>query len=273
MTPEEFTFIADLVRQETAVILHPDKGFFIETRLGPVARREKEPGVSALIERVRERPTPELVKGVVEATLMPETSFFRNRAAFVALAQGPFAEIAARRGQAGLRILSAGCATGQEAYSMAILAEELAHRVPVEIVALDYSDRSLEKARTGLYSHFEIQRGLSIRRLLDHFTQVEDNWRASPKLRQMIDWREMNLTEDLSGLGRFDVIACRYVLNAFLPKRAGECFERLETLLADDGVMMVGAREEATLPASLTNLGSPGLYGRTPLFARPAKAG
>ena len=271
MSPEDFTYVAELVRREAGVLLTADKSFFLDTRLGPLARREKEAGVDALVARLRTQPTPSRIQAVVEAALIPETRFFRNRTAFQALAASALPDLVKRRGDKRLRILSAGCSTGQEAYSLAILAEEVLSRTPTEIVAIDYSHRSLEKARAGVYSHFEVQRGLPIRRLLDHFEKIDDNWRAGPKLRQRIVWREANLLGDLSALGTFDVVLCRYVLNAFSPQAAGACLDKLEARLAPDGVIMLGHDENLIVPPAFSRQGQLGLFQRNPHFARDVR--
>lgn len=271
MSPEDFAFVADLVRTEAGVVLTSDKVFFLDTRLGPLARREKEAGVDALIARLRSQPTASRIQAVVEAALVPETRFFRNRSAFQTLIDLSLPELVKRRGDKGVRILSAGCSSGQEAYSLAILVQEALPQTPTEIVAIDYSRRSLEKARAGLFSHFEVQRGLPIRRLLDNFEKVDENWRASAALRGKILWTEANLLSDLSGLGQFDVILCRYVLNSFATGIAAACLEQLEGRLAADGLLMLGVDEGLILPASFKPESASGLYRRNVAFVREVK--
>lgn len=270
MNPDDLAFVADLVRQHAGVVLRGDKAFFIETRLGPVARREKAPGVAALIDQVRRSPTPDLIKAIVEATLMQETGFFRDRAVYKHLENDVLPDLAARRGAKGLRILSAGCATGQEAYSIAMLALDLLPATAVEIVGLDFAPRSLEKAKTGLFTHFEIQRGLPIRRLLAHFEKVDDNWRAVPSLRQAVKWSEYNLMDDLSPYGSFDLVLCRNLLCNFTPDAKGHVLDELEGRLALDGALVIGAREEATLSAAFAPGAAPGVWRRNPAFLREA---
>lgn len=268
MTSEDLAYVADLVRHHTGVVLKGDKAFFIETRLGPVARREKAPGVAALVDQVRRNPTPDLVKAVVEATLMQETGFFRDRAVFRSLHKTVMPQLAARRDGRGLRILSAGCATGQEAYSVAMLAADLFPASAVEIIGVDFAPRSLEKAKTGLYTHFEVQRGLPIRRLLAHFEPVDDNWRASSSLRQAVKWGEFNLLGDMRPLGVFDLILCRNVLHSLTPEAERRLVDMLDNALTPDGALVIGAREETTLSAAFSQGEANGVWMRNPAFQR-----
>ena len=272
MTPADLEFVAELVRRHAGVVIRADKAFFIETRLGPVARREKAPGVAALLDQLRRVPDPVLTRAVVEATLMQETSFFRDRAVFEQIGKMILPDLRARRGAAPLRILSAGCATGQEAYSLAMLATDLAAPAAVEIVAVDFGSFPLEKARTGLFTHFEAQRGLPIRRLLAHFDKIDDNWRIRPDLRQMIRWEEMNLLDDLSGLGRFDLVLCRYVLSSLTPEAHARVLDSLDAACRPDGVLVVGAAETPALSAAFSPGGTRGVWRRNPAFAHePAR--
>ena len=267
MTPADLDFVAALVRAHAGVVIRADKAFFIETRLGPVARREKVPGVPALLEKLRQTPDPVLTRQVVEATLMQETSFFRDRAVFERIGKVLLPELAARRPDGRLRVLSAGCATGQEAYSIAMLATDLAAPAAVEIVAVDFGQFPLEKARTGLYTHFEVQRGLPIRRLLAHFDKIDENWRIRADLRQMVQWVELNLLDDLSGLGSFDLVLCRNVLGSLTPEAQTRVLASLEAACRPDAVLVVGAQETPALSAAFRPAGSPGLWQRSPTVA------
>ena len=276
MTPADLEFVAELVRRHAGVVIRADKAFFIETRLGPVARREKVPGVPALLEQLRRVPDPVLTRQVVEATLMQETSFFRDRAVFEQIGKTILPELAAAaaaRGDGRLRVLSAGCATGQEAYSIAMQATDLAAPAAVEIVAVDFGSDPLEKARTGLFTHFEVQRGRPIRRLLAHFDKIDENWRARADLRQMIQWVELNLLDDLTRLGTFDLILCRNVLGSLTPQAHDRVLAALEAACRPDAVMVVGALETSTLSAAFSPMGPRGLWRRrTSLADTPAPA-
>jgi chemotaxis protein methyltransferase CheR len=276
MTPADLEFVAELVRRHAGVVIRADKAFFIETRLGPVARREKVPGVPALLEQLRRVPDPVLTRQVVEATLMQETSFFRDRTVFEQIGRTILPGLAAAavaRGDGRIRVLSAGCATGQEAYSIAMQATDLAAPAAVEIVAVDFGSYPLEKARTGLYTHFEVQRGLPIRRLLAHFDKIDENWRARADLRQMIQWVELNLLDDLTRLGTFDLVLCRNVLGSLTPQAHDRVVASLEAACRPDAVMVVGALETSTLSPAFSPVGPRGLWRRgTGLADTPAPA-
>lgn len=274
MTSEDLDLVIALVREHSGVVLRPDKAFFIESRLAPVVRREKLPTVEALVAQLRQRPTAALVQAVLEAVQQQDTAFFRDRAIFRALQTEILPAVAARRGEARLRVLSMGCATGQEAYSLALIGQDLSPAdspVRLEVVGADISERALQKARAGVYTHFEVQRGLPIRLLLRHFEKVEDNWRASPQLRQAVEWRQANILRDLSSLGTFDLILCRNMLSSFAPEAQMRVMEALERQLVLDGVLVLGAKEVVSPPAAFARVsGCDGVYVRNPAFARVA---
>jgi chemotaxis protein methyltransferase CheR len=266
VTPADLDFVAELVQRHAGMVIRAEKSFFIETRLGPVARREQAPGVPALLDTLRRNPDPELIRQVVEATLMQDTSFFRDRTVWEELGRVILPELAARRGRQPLRVLSAGCATGQEAYSVAMLAANLGPATAVEVVAADFGSMSLEKARTGLYSHFEVQRGLPIRRLLAHFDKIDENWRVRGDLRQMVRWVELNLLSDLSALGRFDLVLCRNVIGSLTPDAGARVLASLDAACRPDAVLVVGAQEAPPLSAAYCATSTRGLWRRNPAF-------
>ena len=154
---------------------------------------------------------------MVNALLNNESSFFRDLQVFDMLFRDLLPHLRATLPTRHLRIWCAGCSTGQEAYSLALIgvsAPQLAD-VKLDILATDISERALEKAAAGLYTQFEVQRGLPIRMLINHFERIDDNWRASPRLRQAVRWGRVNLAGDLSRAGPFDLILCRNVLSSF----------------------------------------------------------
>jgi len=171
------------------------------------------------------------------------------------------------RGPEPIRVWSAGCSTGQEAYSLAMIAEAgqgLEPGVRIEIYGSDLSERALEKAQAGVYNPFEVQRGLPIRLLVDHFDKVEDTWRLSPRIRQRVRWRRINLAADLSAVGRFDVIFCRNVLCDLDEAVRPRVLEGLAAALPADGFLVLGQEET---PLGVTDAFRP-ITGRDGLFAR-----
>ena len=268
MTPEDFTHLAALARTEAGLDLRPDRVFFADARLQPVARRLGDASVDALIARSRTGADPAVMRAVVEALAPAETSFFRDRAVFDRLFNEVLPQIAANRGGRPLRIWSAGCGTGQEIYSVAMLAASRPDAPRVELFASDLSERALQKARSGIFSHFEVQRGLPIRQLLPHFEKVDDMWRASAALRQMVRWAQVNLAGDLSRIGPFDVILCRNVLCGFTRDAAQATLEKLDRALTPDGCLLLGASERIVPPPAFSGEG--GVLMRNPQFRREA---
>ncbi|OYX31366.1 MAG: chemotaxis protein CheR [Caulobacterales bacterium 32-69-10] len=274
MKPDDLIFVAALARAKAGLMLGPERAFFVESRLATLARREGEPTVEGLVARLRAAPEEPLARSAVEALATPETSFFRDRVAFDHLRDDVLPELAANRPEGKVRVWCAGCSTGQEAYSLAIMAEEYSARFPklqLEILATDLSARGLEKAQSGLYTQFEVQRGLPIRLLLRHFDKVGDNWQASARLRQSVRWGRLNLMNDFAKLGRFDIILCRNVLSYFDAAPRQQVLKRLAGILAPDGCLMLGAGEAAALPEAFEPArGGAGLHRRNPAFGKAA---
>jgi chemotaxis protein methyltransferase CheR len=261
--------IAALVKAACGIVLETDKPAAIESRLGAVARREGFTTVEALAERLSVEPDKALVRAVIDALRVSETQFFRDRAPFAMFRDEVLPAFAAIRQGRPIRVWSAGCSTGQEPYSLAIAAAEAAV-CEVEVVGTDVSERCLEKAKTGVYTQFEVQRGLPIRLLVKHFEKVDENWRISPRLRQMVRWGRFNLMNNPEPLGRFDVIFCRNVVSQFdVPTRTAT-LERLGKALADDGLLFLGQSETTH---GLTDMYRPipgrrGLYSKNPSHLR-----
>ena len=268
MTREDFDLLSELAREEAGLNLRADRIAFAEAKLAPVARRFGEPSVDALVARVRAGGDRAPARAAVEALASGETSFFRDRAVFDRLFNEVLPQLAVRREGRPLRGWSAGCATGQEIYSVALLASSRPDAPTLELFASDLSERALQKAKAGLFSHFEVQRGLPIRLLLPHFEKVEDMWRAGAELRGMVRWAQVNLASDLTRIGPFDVILCRNVLSGFTPAAADAALGRLDRALAADGCLVLGAGERVALPPAFSGEG--GVLLRNPGFRRAA---
>lgn len=249
MTPEDMEFLAGVVKPRSGLVLTREKGYLVESRLGPVARREGCGSVAELVTALRTRREERLATAVTDALTNNETSFFRDRAPFEQFRDEVLPALAAARAGGVVRVWSAGCSTGQEPYSLAMLAEELSGELPelkLDIVATDLSPRCLEIAQAGLYNQFEVQRGLPIRLLLKYFTKQDDNWRLSARLRRAVQFRPANLLVETGALGRFDVILCRNVLSGFDRSTQAAVLERLGRQLSPDGVLLLGASESAS---------------------------
>lgn len=270
---EDLDFVADLARDRAGLMLRGEKVFFIQSRLGGLARRENEPTVQALLQRLRAHHDEALALAVVEAMAAPETSFFRDKAPFERLADQILPELAAARPRGEVRLWSAGCSTGQEAYSLAMLADRARAKAPnikLSILGTDISERALEKARTGLYTQFEVQRGLPIRMLLQHFERVDDNWRANPRLRQAVQWKRLNLLGDVEGQGLFDVVLCRNVLSYLDSAPRAEVVGRVVRAVAEGGYLILGKGEDGDLPDAFDPPLDGVIHRRSPASGRVA---
>lgn len=262
--PADIQLVAALLKARAGLTLSADAGYVLETRLGPVARKAEFPSVADLIGNLRVRRDEALASAVVEALADTETWFFREPAVLDHLRETVLPRLALARPGGTVRIWSAGCATGQEAFSLAMIADELGARHPdvaFEIIATDLSARCLEKAQAGLFTQFEVQRGLPIRTLLAHFGKEEDNWRIAPRLRQTVAFKRLNLMADLTDLGRFDVILCRHVLSGMALDAGADVQGRLLRQLAPDGVLVLGEDEPLTGDAAL-KAERPGVFSR-----------
>jgi chemotaxis protein methyltransferase CheR len=260
---EAFARLCALVKGACGVVLEADKAAAAESRLGAVARREDYRSVAELLAALKPGASPRLVDAVIDALTVSETRFFRDRTPFEQFRRDVLPYLA-KRTSGPIRVLSAGCGSGQEAWSLAIAAEEAREALggaSVEVLGTDLSERSLEKARAGLYTQFEVQRGLPIRTLLACFDKTDEAWRVSPRLRQAVEFRRFNLMDDLAPLGRFQVIACRHVLSAFDAPTSAAVLARLAGALVDEGFLLLGLDETAQGVTGLTAVsGRPGLY-------------
>ena len=273
MTPAQFAFLSDYLRQRSGLSIGEDKRYLVEARLSPIARSRSIASLGDLVETLRKDVDPGLATAVVEAMTTNETFFFRDTTPFSALSEAALPSLlAARAATRRLRIWSAACSTGQEPYSIAMTLDKHAAQLSgwtVEILATDLSGAVIDRAREGLFTQFEIQRGLPTRLMLTNFTQEGDKWRISDALRSRVQFRTLNLLRDFSALGRFDVVFCRNVLIYFDAAGKRDVLNRIARQTADDGFILLGAAE------SVAGLGVPcrpvpgrvGLHARVPVAA------
>jgi chemotaxis protein methyltransferase CheR len=213
----------------------------------PVARRAGLATIDDLIASVRSNQMSLLADEVVEAMTTNETFFFRDKVPFEQFKTVIMpALIAARARQRRIRIWCAAASTGQEPYSLAMCLKEMAGQLQgwqIEILGTDLSPSVLEKAKSGIYSQFEVQRGLPIQLLVKYFNRHGEMWQIAPELRAMIQYRSFNLLNDLTSLGRFDVVFCRNVLIYFDQETKAAVLERLHAVIERDGYFVLGAAE------------------------------
>jgi chemotaxis protein methyltransferase CheR len=268
MTELDFDFLRAFLKGRSGLALTPEKRYLVESRLTPVCRRFDMQTLAELIGGLKAGRDSDLEKAVIEAMTTNETFFFRDKAPFDLFKDVLLPRyLAARSGTHRLRIWCAAASTGQEPYSLAMLLSEASSRLAgwqVDIVATDISTEVLEKAKAGLYTQFEVQRGLPIQLLLKYFTQVGDQWQVSPLIRSMVSFRPLNLIKDFGHLGAFDIVYCRNVLIYFDGPTKADVLKRLAGAMATDGSLVLGAAETVIglSDALVPNAVNRGLYGK-----------
>ena len=244
---QSYDALCAYLRRASGLVLDNDKRYLVESRIAPIVRREGFSGLTELVRAIERGTHPGLAQEVVQAMTINETYFFRDKLPFDKLRDNILPEIiTARATRRSLRIWCAASSTGQEPYSIAMILEDFASRLAgwrVEIVATDISEAVLTKARAGIYSQFEVQRGMTTAHLLRFFTQVRDEWQLKPAIRQKVTFRHFNLLDDYTLLGNFDIIFCRNVLIYFEPDRKSDILNRMTRTIAEDGVIVLGASE------------------------------
>jgi chemotaxis protein methyltransferase CheR len=247
VTALDYEFLRRLLRECSGLVLLADRQYLVESRLLPVARRAGLAGLAELVQRLRSPNSQGLATQVVEAMTTNESFFFRDKIPFEhfrdTIMPGLIATRASRR---RIRIWCAAASTGQEPYSLAMSLKEMGDRISgwrIEIVATDISNEVLEKARSGIYSQFEVQRGLPISLLLKYFTQIGDNWQIAPSIRAMVQFRPLNLIGDFAHLGIFDVVFCRNVLLYFDQETKTRVLDRVACVMDREGYLVLGAAE------------------------------
>ncbi len=265
-----FSFLAELLRSRSGLVIGQDKIYLLETRLAPILKREKLRELNELAERLRGRGAEAVARDVVEAMTTNESFFFRDDKPFQHFRSQALARVvAARPAGTPLRIWSAAASSGQEAYSLAMILSESRAIVGdrrVEILGTDLARDQLARARDGLYTQFEVQRGLPVQMLMRYFRREDAGWRISDALRTMVQWKEWNLLGDLRALGRFDIVFCRNVLIYFDQPTKTRALEAIAGQMSADGMLYLGGAETvlglttrfAPLPAER------GVYGLAP---------
>jgi chemotaxis protein methyltransferase CheR len=279
VTPEDFDYLRKLLRDRSGLVLSAEKQYLAESRLLPVARKNGLAGLTELVAKLKTGNTAPISTEVVEAMTTNESFFFRDKVPF-----GHFREtvipalLAARAREKRIRIWCTACACGQEPYSLAMSLKGFGAKLAgwrVEIIATDIATEVLEKAKTGIYSQFEVQRGLPIQLLVKFFNQVGEAWQIAPELRAMVDFRPLNLLNDFSALGTFDLVFCRNVLIYFGQDTKIAVLNRIVRQMPADGFLVMGAAETVI---GLTEVFKPvadkrGLYmpnAAAKSFVRPA---
>jgi chemotaxis protein methyltransferase CheR len=275
VTPQDYAYLSRLLKDRSGLQLAGDKQYLVESRLLPVARQQQCGSIGELVTKLKLPGEEALRIRVTEAMTINESFFFRDKTPFDRFTDTVLpALLKSRAEEKRIRIWCAAASTGQEPYSLAMIFRERQLEFAnwkIDIVATDISREVLEKAKSGLYTQFEVQRGLPIQYLLRHFKQDGEQWRISQPLRDMVQFRQHNLLEDFGVLGRFDVVFCRNVLIYFDAATKEDVLSRVARVLVRDGHLLLGAAETVV---GYTKLFSPipekrGLYAHA---AEPAPA-
>ena len=247
MTPQGFDYLRKLLRERSGLVLAAEKQYLAESRLLPVARRNGMNTIDELIDRLKNKAPVPLTTQVVEAMTTNETFFFRDKLPFDHFRDAIMpALVAARARDKRIRIWCTAASTGQEPYSLVMLLKGMGAAISgyrIDILATDLSSEVLEKAKAGIYTQFEVQRGLPVQLLVKYFDQVGETWQIAPELRSMVQFRPINLLNDFSALGTFDVVFCRNVLIYFDQDTKTAVLDRIARQMPDDGYLVLGAAE------------------------------
>lgn len=242
-----FQTLCNFLKKESGLIIDAQKRYLVESKMQPIIRREKLSGLEELVDILVKNKASSLVKEVVETMTINETYFFRDKVPFDTFAQVVLPKLLeSRPTYKTIRIWSAACSSGQEPYSLAMILDQMKAQLGgrrVEIIATDLSENILAKAREGLYSQFEVQRGLPTPFLLRYFDQKGDKWQIKDSLRSQVTFRRLNLLNDYTSVGNVDVIFCRNVLIYFDAAGKREVLAKMRRHLAPDGFLVLGASE------------------------------
>ncbi len=285
MKTESFEYIAKLVKERSGIVLTREKEYLLESRLEPVARNHGMQSVDDVADALRKGAQSVLAGDVIEAMTTNETFFFRDRTPFDLFKNEMLPHMKQARGaEKKLRIWCAAASMGQEPYSLGMLLKEdpVMAGWKIDILGTDISNEALEKAKSGLYSQFEVQRGLPVQLLVKYFKQHGDLWQLDSAVRAMVQYRNFNLLNSFSVHGRFDIVFCRNVLIYFDQPTKRDILERIAKQMPDDGFLVLGAAETVI---GITNMfksvpGKRGLFtlnreenGKMPLRSAMASAG
>jgi len=246
LSHEQFSALSSLLKDETAVVLDSGKEYLVESRLTCLMREEGFPTLGDMIDTVLQRSNPLLNKKVLLALTTNETSFFRDLAPFDFLKGTVLPEIMKNRAQTKtLTLWSAACSSGQEPYSMAIALKEACPDLAswrVKIMASDINPSVVSKAKEGVYSSLEVNRGLPIQLLLKYFHQKGEQFFVSEEIKSMVSFFEQNLIASWPAT-QVDVLFLRNVLIYFDTDTKRGLFEKVKAILAPDGYLFLGTAE------------------------------
>jgi chemotaxis protein methyltransferase CheR len=279
MTITDFDFICQILKTRSGLLLTNDKAYLLESRLLPVARKWKLATFDDLVRLIRTKNDEAIIRDVVEAMTTNESFFFRDTKPFDQFKQICLpALLKSRASSKTIRIWSAACSSGQEGYSLAMILSEMGAQFAgwkIEIIGTDLSGEILQRAKDGLYSQFEVQRGLPITLLVKYFQQTGDRWKISDAIRNKVQFREWNLLNDPSPLGKFDIVYCRNVLIYFDQPTKTKVLAGIAKQMPEDGYLFLGGAETVLGISDKFQLlpGQRGIYGLTGGIKTPTAFG
>ncbi len=270
LSPVNYQLLCKMLKEFSGLHLTDNKMYLVETRLQVVAKNYDFNSLNHLIDGLKGPLFQKLRVDISEAMATPETFFFRDKKPFDQFKDFVIPQMLERHKMAKrLNIWCGASSSGQEPYSIAMIVDELQKTVlkgwTVRIVASDFSEKILRKAKAGVYSQFEVQRGLPIQYLMKHFKHEPDGWHVKDELKRMIDFRNFNLLQSPSSLGKMDVVFCRNVLFYFTPEDKGKILNNIASILNPGAMMFLGAAE-STVGCSKAFVGlkeERGVYMRT----------
>jgi chemotaxis protein methyltransferase CheR len=247
MTPADYDYLRKLLKERSGLVLSADKQYLVESRLLPVAHCAGIDTLAELVGKLRGLRNEPLITKVAEAMTTNESFFFRDKLPFEHFREIIMpALLAARPARRRIRLWCAAASTGQEPYSLAMSLCEMGEKIAgrdIEIVATEFSTQVLERAKSGIFSQFEVQRGLPIQLLIKYFDQIGDNWQINPDVRAMVQFRPFNLLHEFTHLGPFDLVFCRNVLIYFDQETKIGVLDRIARVVEHDGYLVLGAAE------------------------------
>ena len=247
MNSSDFDFLAKFVKDKSGIVLSSDKGYLIESRLTPIARQNGCDTLDQLVGKLRGMPRGALAESVVDAMTTNESFFFRDKTPFDHLENVILPDFKESRAKdRSINFWCAAASSGQEPYSIAMILKEWESKLPswnTGILGTDISPTILDRAKAGNYSQFEVQRGLPIQMLVKYFSQKGEQWSVNPKIKSMVRYKQWNLLEPFTSLGKFDVVFCRNVLIYFDQQTKSEVLGRISNVMKNDGVLYLGGAE------------------------------
>jgi chemotaxis protein methyltransferase CheR len=253
LQPQERQEVAQYIYTICSISLDASKDYLIEGRLNPLLESTGSRSFSQLVGRAREDRSGALNRRIIDEITTGETLFFRDSAPFDLMRYKIVPELVDRRRGAGskipIRVWSAACSTGQEVYSLAIVLKETlgdTNRYDIKILGTDISDQAVARASAGIFSEIEMGRGLADAARSRYFTVHPKGWKIRDEIRAMATFKRLNLMNDFSGVGKFDVVFCRNVAIYFNETDRASLFNRIEQRMERDGYLVIGSMESLT---------------------------